>query len=63
MKGFLQRTLKEIMKNKIKLGTSDAWSMSRLAHGPSDPAYHIENPQMSSPYSPSHIIDLFLAIT
>ena len=25
------------------LGTSDAWSMSRLSHGPSDPAYYIED--------------------
>ena len=28
---------------KIMLGTSDAWSMSRSSHRPSDPAYHIED--------------------
>ena len=26
---------------KIMLGTSDAWSMSRLSHQPSKPAYYI----------------------
>ena len=42
MQRFLQRSLQEIMK-KIILGTSAAWSMSRLAHQPSDPAYYIED--------------------
>ena len=42
MKRFLQRILQEIMK-KIILGTSDAWSMSRSSHQPSDPAYYIED--------------------
>ena len=28
---------------KIILGTSDAWSMSGLAHGPSNPVYYIED--------------------
>ena len=31
---------------KILLGTSDAWSMSRLSHRPSDPAYFIEDCQI-----------------
>ena len=35
-------SLSEIMK-EIILGTSDACSMSRLAHRPSDPAYYIED--------------------
>ena len=30
------------MKKKI-LGTSNAWSMSRSSHQPSDPAYYIED--------------------
>ena len=30
-------------EKKIILGTSDAWSMSRLAHRPSNPAYYIED--------------------
>ena len=42
LKGFLQRILQEIMK-KIILGTSDAWSMKRLFHQPSNPAYYIED--------------------
>ena len=42
MKQFLQRILQEIMKKKI-LGTSDAWSMSRLSHQHSDPVYYIED--------------------
>ena len=42
MKGFLERILQEIMK-KIMLGTSDAWSMRRSFHRPSDPAYYIED--------------------
>ena len=28
---------------KIILGTSDAWSMIRLSHHPSDPAYYVVN--------------------
>ena len=28
-------------EKKIMLGTSDAWSMSRLSHRPSEPAYYI----------------------
>ena len=31
------------------LGTSDAWSMSRLSHGPSDPAYYIEDLRLTAP--------------
>ena len=38
MKRFLQRILQEIMKKKIKLGTSDAWLLSRLSQRSSDPA-------------------------
>ena len=34
LKQFLKRILQEIMKKKI-LGTSDAWSMSRLSQRPS----------------------------
>ena len=30
-------------EKKIILGTSDAWSMSRLAHRLSNPAYYIED--------------------
>ena len=37
MKRFLQSILQEIMK-KITLGTSDACSMRRSSHRPSDPA-------------------------
>ena len=40
---FLQRILQEIMKNKKILGTSDAWSLSRLSHRPSKQAYYIED--------------------
>jgi hypothetical protein len=29
------------------LGISDAWSMSRLSHRPSDPAYYIEDCRIS----------------
>ena len=32
---------------KIILGTSDAWSMRRSSHQPSDPAYHIEDCRIS----------------
>ena len=35
------------MKKKIILGTSDAWSMIRLSHRPSDPAYYIVNWRIS----------------
>ena len=47
MKGFLQRILQEIMK-KIILGTSDAWSMRRSSHRPSDPAYYIKDCPISN---------------
>ena len=30
-------------EKKIMLGTSDAWSMSRSSHRPSEPAYYIED--------------------
>ena len=33
---------------KIMLGSSDAWSMSRLSHQPSDPAYYIEDCRISN---------------
>ena len=33
-------------EKKIILGKSDAWSMSRLVHLPSDPAYYIEDCQI-----------------
>ena len=36
-----------IMK-KIILGISDAWSMSRSSHRPSEPAYYIEDCRISS---------------
>ena len=39
MKVFLQRILQEIMKKKIILGTSDAWSTIHLSHWPSDRAW------------------------
>ena len=32
---------------KIMLGTSDAWSMSRSSHRPSEPAYYIEDCRIS----------------
>ena len=35
MKGFLRIILQEIMKKKMILGTSDAWSTKRLSHRPS----------------------------
>ena len=38
----MQRILKEIMKKKMILGTSDAWSMRRSSHRPSDPAYYLK---------------------
>ena len=43
MKGFLQRIMQEIMKRKIVLGTSDAWSMRQSSHRPSDQVYDIED--------------------
>ena len=42
LKGFFLRILQEGMKKMI-LGTSDPWSMIRLSHCPSDPAYYIVN--------------------
>ena len=39
-------------------GTSDAWSMSCLSHGPSNPAYHIEDCRISS--IEKAILSLFL---
>ena len=36
-----------IGKKKIIHGTSDAWSMSRLSHRPSDPVYYIEDCRIS----------------
>ena len=39
------------MKKKIVLGTSDAESMSRLAHQPSDPEYYIEDCQIYTHYT------------
>ena len=43
----MQRILQEILKTII-LGTSDAWSTSRLSHRPSKPAYYIVDCQISS---------------
>ena len=39
----MQRFLQEIMKKKIILGTSDAWSTSHLSNLPREPAYSIED--------------------
>ena len=36
------------MKKKIILGTSDTWSMTRLSHRPSEPAYYIEDFRIST---------------
>jgi hypothetical protein len=47
LKGFLQRILQEITKKEIKLGTSDAWSMRRSSHRPSNSAYYIEDSRIS----------------
>ena len=41
---------------KLILGTSDAWSMSRLAHQPSDPAYYIEDWLISKGVDETHLI-------
>ena len=38
LKPFLKRILQAIVKKEIILGTSDAWSMSRLSHLPICPA-------------------------
>ena len=35
-------------EKKIMLGTSDAWTMSRLSHRPIDPAYYTEDCRISS---------------
>ena len=43
LKGFLQRILQETMKKKMILGTSDACSMRRSSHRPSNPVYYIED--------------------
>ena len=37
------------------LGTSEAWSMSRLSHRPRDPAYHIEDCQILVRVSRPHL--------
>ena len=37
-------------EKKIMLGTSDAWSMSRLSHRPSKPVYYIEDCWILSTY-------------
>ena len=41
---FVRKYEKEII-----LGTSDAWLMSRLSQRHSDPAYYIEDCQISKP--------------
>ena len=38
-------------EKKIIPGTLDTWSMSRLAHRPSNPAYYIEDCRISKCYS------------
>ena len=42
---FAKNFAKNFARNYEKkiLGTSDAWSMSRLSHRSSDPVYYIEN--------------------
>ena len=44
-------------EKKVIPGTSDAWSMSPLAHRPRDPAYHIEDCQIYSDLD-SYLISL-----
>ena len=48
MNGFFQRICKKSWKKTI-LGTSDAWSMIRLSHRPSNPGYFIVNWRISVP--------------
>ena len=43
MKGFLQRTLQEIMKKNNTWNIRRFWLTIRLSHCPSDPAYYIVN--------------------
>ena len=50
MKGVLQRILQDLMKRKIMLGTSDAWSTNRLSHWPSETAYYIVDWRISTPW-------------
>ena len=46
-------------EKKIILGTSDAWSMSRLSKRPSDPAYYIEDCRI---FEDCQILDLTVLI-
>ena len=47
MKKIIETIFAKNLSKKVILGTSDAWSMSHLAHRSSDPAYYIEDCQIS----------------
>ena len=47
MKRFFAKNFARNYETKIILGTSDAWLMSRLSQQPSNPAYYIEDCQIS----------------
>ena len=57
MKGVFAKNFARNYERKLILGTSDAWSTSRLSHQTNNPAYYIEDCRIYSSSGSFKIVD------